>query len=176
MRSNKNSVKNKTEGLKSTHPVIQRKTAVINKENIPQNKTTAPVTKMTVHPRVLVGHQSENMSPILAQFQQKPDPLVQAEDHSVTTVDSNKEGKCSGVEDNACVAENSLRCGSQSGDSTGNKITSVSVSNSESLSCWNEPADEISFSSTHPSSALSFRETAGVSPPHHQSEQSICTT
>uniref|UniRef100_A0A8C1V1D4 Centrosomal P4.1-associated protein n=1 Tax=Cyprinus carpio TaxID=7962 RepID=A0A8C1V1D4_CYPCA len=108
MRSNKNSVKNKTQGLKSTHPVIQRKTAVLNKESIPQNKTTAPVAKMTVQPRVLVGHQSENMSPIPAQFQQKPDPSSKQKISSVTTADSNKEGECSGVEDNACVAENSF--------------------------------------------------------------------
>uniref|UniRef100_A0A672RJS3 Centromere protein J C-terminal domain-containing protein n=1 Tax=Sinocyclocheilus grahami TaxID=75366 RepID=A0A672RJS3_SINGR len=108
MRSNKNSVKNKTERLKSTHPVIQRKTAVLNKENIPQNKTTAPVAKMTVQPRVLVGHQSENMSPISAQFQQKPDPSSKQKINSVTTADSNKAGECSGVEDNAFVAENSF--------------------------------------------------------------------
>ncbi len=108
MRSNKNSVKYKTEGLKSTHPVIQRKTAVLNKENIPQNKPTAPVTKMTVQPRILVGHQSENRSPISAQFQQKPDPSSKQKINSVTTADSNKEGKCSGMEDNACVAENSF--------------------------------------------------------------------
>ncbi|XP_016365157.1 centromere protein J isoform X1 [Sinocyclocheilus rhinocerous] len=107
-RSNKNSVKNKTERLKSTHPVIQRKTAVLNKENIPQNKTTAPVAKMTVQPRVLVGHQSENMSPISAQFQQKPDPSSKQKINSVTTADSSKAGECSGVEDNACVAENSF--------------------------------------------------------------------
>ncbi|XP_016309761.1 centromere protein J isoform X2 [Sinocyclocheilus anshuiensis] len=109
MRSNKkNSVKNKTERLKSTHPVIQRKTAVLNKGNIPQNKTTAPVAKMTVQPRVLVGHQSENMSHISAQFQQKPDPSSKQKINSVTTADSNKAGECSGVEDNAFVAENSF--------------------------------------------------------------------
>ncbi|XP_052422422.1 centromere protein J isoform X2 [Carassius gibelio] len=108
MRSNKNSVKNKTQGFKSTHPVIQRKTAVLNKENIPQNKTTAPVAKMTVQPRVLVGHQSENMSPISAQFQQKPDLSSKQKINSVPTADSNKEGEHSGVEGNACVAENSF--------------------------------------------------------------------
>ncbi|KTF83091.1 hypothetical protein cypCar_00014691 [Cyprinus carpio] len=99
MRSNKDSVKNKTKGSKFTHPVIQRKTAVINKENISQNKTTAPVTKMTVQPRVLIGHQSENMNPI---------PSSKQKINRVTTIDSNKEGSCSGVEDNACVAENSF--------------------------------------------------------------------
>uniref|UniRef100_A0A8C2I455 Centrosomal P4.1-associated protein n=1 Tax=Cyprinus carpio TaxID=7962 RepID=A0A8C2I455_CYPCA len=99
MRSNKNSVKNKTKGSKFTHPVIQRKTAVLNKENISQNKTTAPVTKMTVQPRVLIGHQSENMNPI---------PSSKQKINRVTTIDSNKEGSCSGVEDNACVAENSF--------------------------------------------------------------------
>ncbi|XP_016298482.1 centromere protein J-like isoform X3 [Sinocyclocheilus anshuiensis] len=108
MRSNKNSVKNKTEGSKFTHPVIQRKTAVLNKENILKNKTTAPVTKMTVQPRVLVGHQSENMNPIPAQFQPKSDPSSKQKINSVTTTDSNKEGSCSGVEDNARVAENSF--------------------------------------------------------------------
>ncbi|KAL0184417.1 hypothetical protein M9458_020113, partial [Cirrhinus mrigala] len=101
MRSNKTSVKNKTESSKSTHPVIQRKTAVLNKENIPQNKTTPPVTKMTVvQPRVLVGHQNENMSPISSQSQQKPHPSSKQKINSVTTTDSNKEG--------ACVAENSF--------------------------------------------------------------------
>uniref|UniRef100_A0A8C1GRJ5 Centrosomal P4.1-associated protein n=1 Tax=Cyprinus carpio TaxID=7962 RepID=A0A8C1GRJ5_CYPCA len=108
MKSNKNSVKNKTKGSKFTHPVIQRKTAVLNKENIPQNKTTAPVTKMTVQPRVLIGHQSENMNPIPAQFQPKSDPSSKQKINRVTTIDRNKEGSCSGVEDNACVAENSF--------------------------------------------------------------------
>ncbi|KAK2904980.1 hypothetical protein QQF64_033162 [Cirrhinus molitorella] len=108
MRSNKNSAKSKTEGSKSTHPVIQRKTAVLNKENISQNKTTPPVTKMTIQPRVLVGHQSENMNRNLAQFQQKPDPSSKQKINSVTTTSNNKEGACIGVQDYACVAENSF--------------------------------------------------------------------
>ncbi|XP_043105078.1 centromere protein J [Puntigrus tetrazona] len=105
VRSNKNSVKNKTIGSKSAHPVIQRKTAVLNKENIPQNKTTAPVTKMTVQPHVLVGHHSENMS------QQKHHPSSTQKINSVTATDSNKEGALSSGlkdKDNACVAENSF--------------------------------------------------------------------
>lgn len=107
IRSNMTSVKNKTDSSKSTHPVIQRKTAVLNKDNIPQNKTTPPVTKMTVQPCVLVRHQNENMSPI-PQFQQKPDPSSKQKISSVTSTNSNKNGACSGVEDNARVAENSF--------------------------------------------------------------------
>ncbi|XP_051762007.1 centromere protein J isoform X2 [Ctenopharyngodon idella] len=108
MKSKRKSIINKTEGSKTTHHVIQRKTAMLNKENFPQNKTIAPVTKMTVQPHVLVAHQGQNMGSISAQFQRKPDPLSKQKINSVPTTNSNKEQACNRMEDNARVAENSF--------------------------------------------------------------------
>ncbi|XP_056320889.1 centromere protein J [Danio aesculapii] len=91
MKSKRNSII-KSEGSKSTHPVIQRKTAVLNKENFPQNKTTGPVTKMTLQPHVLGVHQGQNMGHY----------------NNATTTDSSKERECNRMKDNANVAENSF--------------------------------------------------------------------
>lgn len=107
MKSKRNSI-NKSEGSKSTHPVIQRKTAVLNKENFPQNKTTGPVTKMTLQPHVLVAHQGQNMGPISTQFPPKPDPLSKMKINNATTTDCNKEREYNHIKDNASVAENSF--------------------------------------------------------------------
>ncbi|XP_067300011.1 centromere protein J [Pseudorasbora parva] len=108
MKSKRKSIISKTEGSKSTHHVIQRKTAVLNKENFPQNKTTAAVTKMTVQPHVLVAHQGQNMGSISAQFQRKPDPLSKQKIYSVTKTNDNRERACNRVEDKACIGENSF--------------------------------------------------------------------
>nr|XP_055070437.1 centromere protein J [Misgurnus anguillicaudatus]XP_055070438.1 centromere protein J [Misgurnus anguillicaudatus]XP_055070440.1 centromere protein J [Misgurnus anguillicaudatus] len=103
MRSKKNS--NKTEALKSTHLVIHRKTATLNKENVPQNKTTMPVTKTTVRPPVLGAHQGQNVSSISAPF--KRDRKSEQNVKSVTTTDANKMGACN-REDGNNIAENSF--------------------------------------------------------------------
>ncbi|XP_021334644.1 centrosomal P4.1-associated protein [Danio rerio] len=107
MKSKRNSI-NKSEGSKSTHPMIQRKTAVLNKENFPQNKTTGPVTKMTLQPHVLVAHQGQNMGSISAQILPKPDPLSNMKINNATPTDCNKERECNRIKDNASVAENSF--------------------------------------------------------------------
>ncbi|KAI7808826.1 centromere protein J isoform X1 [Triplophysa rosa] len=106
-RSNKNLVINKPEGLKSTHPVIQRKTAVLNKENLPQNKTTAGVTKTTVRPHVLGAHQGQNVSSISTHVQRdrKSDPSSKQKSNGVTKTDANI-GTVG--ESNVCIAENSF--------------------------------------------------------------------
>ncbi|KAA0715721.1 Centromere protein J [Triplophysa tibetana] len=106
-RSNKNKVINKPEGLKSTHPVIQRKTAVLNKENLPNNKTTAGVTKTTVRPHVLGANQGQNVRSISTHVQRdrKSDPSSKQKTNGVTKTDANigtvQEG-------NVCIAENSF--------------------------------------------------------------------
>lgn len=105
-RSNKNLVIHKPDGFKSTHPVIQRKTAVLNKENLPQNKTTGGVTKTTVRPHVLGAHQGQNVGSVSVQFQRdrKSNPTSKQRS-SVTKTDANREDVGKG---NDCVAENSF--------------------------------------------------------------------
>ncbi|XP_051998639.1 centromere protein J isoform X1 [Xyrauchen texanus] len=108
MRSKRKSVFSKNEGSKSTHPVIQRKTAVLNKENFPLNKTAAVVTKTTVQPCVLGAHQGQNVGSILTQYQSQRDPSSPQKVNSITNTDAVKEGACNSGEDNICVAENSF--------------------------------------------------------------------
>lgn len=108
-RSNKNLVINKPDGSKSTHPVIQRKTAVLNKENLPQNKTTAGVTKTTVRPHVLGAHQGQNVGSISVQIQRdRISGPTSKQKSSVTKIDANRENVSNRRDVNDCIAENSF--------------------------------------------------------------------
>ncbi|KAK7169138.1 hypothetical protein R3I93_005208 [Phoxinus phoxinus] len=147
MKSKRKSIVNKTEGSKSAHHVIQRKTAVLNKENFPQNKTTAPVTKRTVQPHVLVAHQGQNMGSISALFQRKPYPLSKQKINSVTTTNDNKGRACNRVEDNACVAENSFEVWFTERRERWEQDHQLECAELGEFELLERAADEISFSS-----------------------------
>ncbi|KAG1946111.1 centromere protein J [Pimephales promelas] len=147
MKSKKKSIVNKNEGSKSAHHVIQRKTAVLNKENVPQNKTTAPVTKMPVQLHVLVAHQGQNMGSNLALFQRKPYPLSKQKINSVTTTNDNQGRACSHVEDTACVAENSFEVWFTERRERWEQDHQLECAELGEFELLEKAADEISFSS-----------------------------
>ncbi|XP_072541365.1 centrosomal P4.1-associated protein [Salminus brasiliensis] len=96
----------------STNAVIQRKTAVLNKENFPQNKASVPATKTVAKSHVLVSHQGQNLSSgavqQLGKNDKKPDP--QQKNICDAMVEKVNKGQSSGpVRDpRASVAENSF--------------------------------------------------------------------
>uniref|UniRef100_A0A8B9R694 Centrosomal P4.1-associated protein n=1 Tax=Astyanax mexicanus TaxID=7994 RepID=A0A8B9R694_ASTMX len=133
-----------------TNTVIQRKTAVLNKENLPQSKSLLPASKTVVKAHILGSHQGQNMGSgavqQLGRSARRPDPPQKIVCDAVEDV--NKGPSPGHLRDpSTCVAENSFEVWlAERGDrwEKDNQRECVELGEFELLE---RAADELSFSS-----------------------------
>uniref|UniRef100_W5KUR8 Centrosomal P4.1-associated protein n=1 Tax=Astyanax mexicanus TaxID=7994 RepID=W5KUR8_ASTMX len=133
-----------------TNTVIQRKTAVLNKENLPQSKSLLPASKTVVKAHILGSHQGQNMGSgavqQLGRSARRPDPPQKIVCDAVEDV--NKGPSPGHLRDpSTCVADNSFEVWlAERGDrwEKDNQRECVELGEFELLE---RAADELSFSS-----------------------------